>query len=525
MPEGPEGLNIGFVPDSEAAVTQVRSTSSARSRPLVIVPRRERRGLLSQLVLIPEVERPYDYSRGTKWIITLVVALAAAGGPLGSGIFYPALSQISAYFHTSETIVNLTVAFYMLAMAIFPLWWSSFSETLGRRTIYVVSFSLFVVFGVLSAISTNIGMLIAFRVLGGGAAASVQAVGAGTISDLWEPFERGSAMGIFYLGPLAGPLIAPIVGGALAQGFNWQATMWFLTAFGGFNLVCLVFLLPETLARPKPQQLPAPASSLANTLTRTSTRQSIADKSKRGAMILRKGLIEPLSCILLLRFPPVALTVALSSVTYTALYMLNICIQSTFDSPPYSFSIIIVGLLYIPVSLGYFGASLIGGRWVDKIMLREANKAGQYDANGKLIFLPEYRLRENAWVAASMYPFAMIWFGWCADKGVFWLAASVANFFFGLAAMIIFGASTTMLTEFMPKKSSSGVALNNFVRSALSCVGIVVTQPLIDAMGVGWLCTMIALFAWITANVCILLLLKKSPGWRKMMDEQMGNTR
>lgn len=91
-PEGPEGLNFGFPPDSEAAAaTQVRShsrASSARSRPLVIVPRRERRGLFAQFVLIPEVERPYDYSRRTKWTITTIVALAAAGGPLGSNIFY-----------------------------------------------------------------------------------------------------------------------------------------------------------------------------------------------------------------------------------------------------------------------------------------------------------------------------------------------------------------------------------------------------------------------------------------------------
>lgn len=71
---------------------------------------------------------------------------------------------------------------------------SSFSETLGRRTIYIVSFSLFVVFSVLSALSKNIGMLIAMRILGGGASASVQAVGAGTIADLWEIYERGQAM-------------------------------------------------------------------------------------------------------------------------------------------------------------------------------------------------------------------------------------------------------------------------------------------------------------------------------------------
>ena len=90
-PEGPEGLNIGFPPDREASATRTRSHSrapSARSRPLSIVPRRKRRGLFAQFAMIPEVDRPYDYSRKTKWTITMVVALAAAGGPIGSNIFY-----------------------------------------------------------------------------------------------------------------------------------------------------------------------------------------------------------------------------------------------------------------------------------------------------------------------------------------------------------------------------------------------------------------------------------------------------
>lgn len=79
-----------------------------------------------------------------------------------------------------------------------------------------------------------------------------------------------------------------------------------------------------------------------------------------------------------------------------------------------------------------------------------------------------------------------------------------------------------MLTEFMPKKSSSGVALNNFIRNIFSCVGVVVTEPLIRAMGVGWLCTMVALFAWISSNLGIWLLLRNSSKWRKMMDKKLG---
>lgn len=72
-------------------------------------------------------------------------------------------------------------------------------------------------FGALAAVSTNMAMLIVFRTFSGGAAASFQAVRAGTIADIWEVKERGRAIGIFYLGPLCSPLFAPILGGVLAE--------------------------------------------------------------------------------------------------------------------------------------------------------------------------------------------------------------------------------------------------------------------------------------------------------------------
>lgn len=97
-------------------------------------------------------------------------------------------------------------------------------------------------------------MLIVFRILSGAAAASVQAVGAGTAADVWEPKERGRAMGLFYIGPLCGPGLAPVIGGALTQGFGWRSTLWFLAIFGGVILILIFFLLPETVARAKQPQ-------------------------------------------------------------------------------------------------------------------------------------------------------------------------------------------------------------------------------------------------------------------------------
>ena len=337
-----------------------------------------------------------------------------------------ALPDVARELNTTATITNLSVAFYMLSMSIFPLWWSSFSETLGRRTIYLTSFALFLLWNILAAVSSNIAMLIVMRILGGGASASVQAVGAGTVADIWEVKERGRAMGMFYLGPLCGPLLAPIIGGALTQRLGWRSTQWFLAGYGGVLLVFLFFALPETLKATRPVLKESEDNTLAAAarplgVTRTSSRQVMQGKTKRWIKMAKRIFIDPLKSIAYLRFPAVLITVYYASITFTALYMLNISLETTFSKPPYQFSTIIVGLTYIPNSVGYFLTSLFGGKWTDTIMAREAKRAGRYDAKHKLIYRPEDRMRENAWIAAFLYPGALIWYGWAAQKGVFWV--------------------------------------------------------------------------------------------------------
>jgi multidrug resistance protein len=438
-----------------------RAQSSVRSiqKDAVVVPRGQRRGLFANLAVIAEVTEPHDYTRKRKWMITFVVAVAAAAAPMGSSIILPALGDITVEFNSTPTVVNLSVAMYMLSMSIFPLWWSSFSETLGRRTIYLSSFVLFLIFNILSAVSTNIAMFVVTRLLSGGAAASVQAVGAGTIADVWEVKERGRAMGIFYLGPLCGPLISPILGGVLTQELGWRSSQWALAIFGAALILFILFCLPETLATRKPPVQAAEAEVEADVnekpvndgsrppLGRATTTQSVAIKSKTYLSILRRAFLDPLRIILYLRFPAVAICVAYASITFGSLYMLNISVQRTFSGAPYNYSVIIVGLLYIPNSMGYFLASLFGGRWVDNIMHREARKAGRFDERGRLKFIPEDRMKENAWMGALMYPSALIMYGWTARYGVNTAAPMIANFFFGIGSMLIFALVSDTFSE------------------------------------------------------------------------------
>ena len=381
-------------------------------------------------------------------------------------------------------------------------------------------------------------MLIVFRILGGGAAASVQAVGAGTIADIWEVKERGKAMGMFYLGPLMGPFLAPIIGGALAERLGWRSTLWFLVIYSGVLLVFLFFALPEvrfiesvfvdagsllyqTLnVHPKP--IPEDPEDDRPKLKRTASKASTAaQEAKKWIKLLKRFFIDPLSIILYLRYPPVLLTVYYASITFGSLYLLNISLEYTFSRAPYNFTVIIIGLIYIPNSLGYFLASLFGGRWTDTIMAREARKAGRYDAHGKLIYIPEDRMRENAWIAAILYPGALIWYGWTAQKGVVWPVPLIANFFFGVGSMLIFATATTMLTEFMPRKASEGVAVNNFVRNIFSCVGAVVAQPWIEAIGNGWVFTIVGIVA-LSSCVVVWAMRRFGPRWRERMVRELG---
>ena len=253
-------------------------------------------------------------------------------------------------------------------------------------------------------------MLIVMRVLSGGSSASVQAVGAGTIADLWEVERRGQAMGLFFLGPMAGPLVSPILGGILTEKFGWRSTQWATVIYGGIVWLSIVFFLPETSQRRLKEKtiLNEPAEP--------------EEKAPRYAALRKviKIFLEPFRIMRFLRFPSVLIVIYYASSTFGCYYAVSISLQTLFSDPPYSFSPIIVGLMYIPCALGSIVASLLGGRWTDRIMRRRARAAGRVDSSGQTRFLPGDRMGENAWIASIVLPATCVWFGWTIDKHVFW---------------------------------------------------------------------------------------------------------
>jgi uncharacterized membrane-anchored protein len=80
-----------------------------------------------------------------------------------------------------------------------------------------------------------------------------------------------------------------------------------------------------------------------------------------------------------------------------------------------------------------------------------------------------------------------------------------------------------MLTEFVRKRSSSGVAVNNFVRNILSCIGTIVAAPWIEAVGVGYVMTTLCVFCSLLGFLGIWLISRNAQKWRAAMDEALKN--
>jgi hypothetical protein len=87
--------------------------------------------------------------------------------------------------------------------------------------------------------------------------------------------------------------------------------------------------------------------------------------------------------------------------------------------------------------------------------------------------------------------------------------------------MILTNVTITILTEFIPKNSIIGVAVNNLIRNSLSYLSAVITQPLFDAIGTGWSFAAACLFCLLTSVLLILLCIKRDE-WSGRMKATLG---
>ena len=169
----------------------------------------------------------------------------------------------------------------------------------------------------------------------------------------------------------------------------------------------------------------------------------------------------------------------------------------------------LVGLVYIPNSVTYFIASVWGGKFNDYLLKRKIKKYG--------VVAPEARFGINVFTAAVLLPLSLLISGWCLDKHEHWVTPLIGTALFGFAQMIVIGITITYLSDCLPGRGATGVAINNFIRQLMAAGVTFATAPLIKAIGVG---PLFSICAGITAILMVILVIivKRGDHWRETYD-------
>lgn len=157
-----------------------------------------------------------------RWVVLGIVMMGTFMAILDSSIVNVALPRMMSTFGVNRDQIEWVSTAFMLASAVaMPL--VGFMVTrMGHKWLYLLSLGLFTVGSASCAFAWNLDSMIVSRVvqaIGGGA---IQPVGMSIISELFEPRERGRALGIWGTGIMVGPAIGPTLGGYLTDWFNWR---------------------------------------------------------------------------------------------------------------------------------------------------------------------------------------------------------------------------------------------------------------------------------------------------------------
>jgi EmrB/QacA subfamily drug resistance transporter len=172
-----------------------------------------------------------DTKRSIAWVVVLT-AIGSFMGALDTLVVSTALPTIRLDLGASISQLEWTVNAYNLAFAVMLVTAAALGDRFGRRRLYAAGLVGFAAASVASALSQNVGMLIAARAVQGVGAAFMMSLGLALLSAAFPAEKRGTAIGLY--SAVTGLAVAsgPVVGGAVVNGLDWTWIFWLNVPIG-----------------------------------------------------------------------------------------------------------------------------------------------------------------------------------------------------------------------------------------------------------------------------------------------------
>ncbi|TRM83408.1 MFS transporter, partial [Sulfolobus sp. A20-N-F6] len=155
-------------------------------------------------------------------LILFVLTLGSMMAAIDTTIVLLALPTITVDLHTDLLSSIWILIAYLLVLSILSTQAGRIGDLNGRGRIYNMGFAIFTIASALCGISTNILLLISFRVLQAIGGSMLTANSSAIIADIFPPNQRGRAYGITSLGWNIGALVGIVLGGILTTFLGWR---------------------------------------------------------------------------------------------------------------------------------------------------------------------------------------------------------------------------------------------------------------------------------------------------------------
>jgi EmrB/QacA subfamily drug resistance transporter len=178
--------------------------------------------------------------------LSAVLLLGAIASILDTTIVNVALDHLHVVFHASVADTQWVSTGYLLALAgVIPLTgWAS--ERFGSKQVWIFAVSLFLLGSILCGFAWSLPSLIAFRVLQGVGGGMILPITIAILTQAAGPGRLARAMGAIALPGQLGPILGPVIGGAIVDSINWNWLFFVNVPICAAALILAPRLLPAS---------------------------------------------------------------------------------------------------------------------------------------------------------------------------------------------------------------------------------------------------------------------------------------
>lgn len=191
-------------------------------------------------------EEPAAPTAGRRALISITVMLATIMQTLDSTIANVALPSMQGEMSATQDQIAWVLTSYIIAAAIMTPPTGYLAARFGRKRMFVIAVSGFIITSMLCGAATSVEQVVLFRLLQGMSGAALIPLSQAVMLDTYPREKLGQAMAMFGMGVMLGPIIGPTLGGYLTETISWRWVFYINLPIGLVALAGIMLFVPGT---------------------------------------------------------------------------------------------------------------------------------------------------------------------------------------------------------------------------------------------------------------------------------------